>query len=101
MWRRLEIQFLRFSTGQPHDLARGVTFGLELNCKTPSDCEIAMEVMGPYLIMIVNYKTRIRLSARHQRIYFVEWTEGRMRCVSLMRLCPNGYSPLTAGSARP
>ena len=101
MWRRLEIQFLRFSTGQPHDLARGVTFGLELNCKTPSDCEIALEVMGPYLIMIVNYKTRIRLSSRHQRIYLVEWTEGRMRCVSLMRLYPNGYSLLTAGSPRP
>jgi len=93
MWRRLEIQFLRFSTGQPHDLARGVTFGLELNCKAPSDCEIAMEVMGPYLIMVVNYKTRIRLAARHQRIYFVEWTEGRMRCVSFMWLHPNGYSP--------
>jgi len=101
MWRRLEIQFLRFSTGQPHDLARGVTFGLELNCKTPSDCEIAMEVMGPYLIMIVNYKTRIRLSARHQRIYFVQWTEGRMRCVSFYAALSKRIFTLTAGSARP
>jgi hypothetical protein len=92
MWRRLEIQFLRFSTGQPHDLASGVTFGLELNCKSPSECEIAMEVMGPYLILIVSYKSRIRLARRHQRIFFVEWTKGRMRCVSCMRNILNGYS---------
>jgi hypothetical protein len=88
MWRRMEIQFLRFSTGQPHDLARGVTYGLELNCKSPSDCEIAIEAMGPYLVMIVTYKARLRLSGRHQRIYFVEWTEGRMRCVSLHPVSP-------------
>ncbi|KAH9985182.1 hypothetical protein BJV74DRAFT_797076 [Russula compacta] len=85
MWRHLEIQFLHFSSGQPHNLARGVTFGLELNCKSPSDCEIAMEVMGPYLIMVVIYKTRFRLSGRHQKIYFVEWTKGRMRCVRHVR----------------
>jgi hypothetical protein len=85
MWKRLEIQFLRFSTGQPHDLASGVSFGLELNCKSPSECEIAMEVMGPYLILIVGYKSRLRLARRHQRIYFAEWTKGSMRCVSCVR----------------
>ena len=92
MWRRLEIQFLHFSTGQPHDLAPGVTFELELNCKSPSDCEIAMEVMGPYLILIVSYKSRLRLSRRHQKIYFAEWTKGRMRCVSYMQNKSNRYS---------
>jgi hypothetical protein len=91
MWRRLEIQFLRFSTGEPHDLASGVSFGLELNCKSPSECEIAMEVMGPYLILIVSYKSRLRLSRRHQRIFFAEWTKGRMRCVSCMRNKRDGY----------
>ena len=44
--------------------------------------------MGPYLVMIVTYKARLRLSGRHQRIYFVEWTEGRMRCVSLHPVSP-------------
>jgi hypothetical protein len=100
----MEIQFLRFSTGQPHDLARGVTFGLELNCKSPSDCEIAIEAMGPYLVMIVTYKSRLRLSlsGRHQRIYFVEWTEGRMRCVSLCAVLSKHIRIIVlAGSACP
>ena len=88
----MDIQFLQFSTGQPHDLARGVTFHFDLNCKSHADCEFAMEVMGPYLIMIVIYKTRVRFSRRHQKIYFVEWTEGRMRCVSCMQHYPNEYS---------
>ena len=86
MWKRLEIQFLQFSTGQPHHLASRMSFGFELNCKAPSECEIAMEVMGPYLILIVSYKSRVRLARRHQRIYFVEWTKGRMRCVRCMRI---------------
>jgi len=82
MWRHLQIQFLQFSTGRPHDLACGDTLNLELNCKSPSDCEIVMDVMGPYIIVLITYKSRFRLSGRHQNIYFVEWTEGRMRCVS-------------------
>jgi len=86
MWRRLDIQFLQFSTGQPHELATSVPFELELNCKSPSECEIAMEVMGPYLILIVSYKSRLRLARRHQRIYFAEWTKGPLRCVSCMRI---------------
>jgi len=97
----MEIQFLRFSTGQPHDLAHGVTYGLELNCKSPSDCEIAIEAMGPYLVMIITYKARLRLSGRHQRIYFVEWTEGRMRCVSLHPVSPKRMFIVLAGSACP
>ena len=92
MLKHLEIQFLRFSTGQPHDLASGMTFGLDLNCKSPSECEIAVEVMGPYLILIVSYKSRLRLSRRHQRIFFAAWTKGRMRCVSYLWNKPNGYS---------
>ncbi len=88
----MDIQFLQFATGQPHDLARGLTFHLDLNCKSHADCEFTMEVMGPYLIMIVIYKTHFRFSRRHQKIYFVEWTEGRMRCVSCMRHYPNKYS---------
>jgi hypothetical protein len=84
----MEIQFLRVSTGQPHDLARGVTYGLELNCKSPSDCEIAIEAMGPYLVVIVTYKARLRFLGRHQRISFVEWTECRIRCVSLHPVSP-------------
>ncbi|KAI0269482.1 hypothetical protein BGY98DRAFT_1014907, partial [Russula aff. rugulosa BPL654] len=38
--------------------------------------------MGPYLILIVSYKSRLGLA---RRIYFAEWTKGRMRCVSCMR----------------
>ena len=41
-----------------------------------------MEIMGPYLILIVGYKSRLRLA---HRIYFAEWTKGRMRCVSCIR----------------
>jgi len=54
-----------------------------------------MEVMGPYLILMVSYKSRLRLSRRHQRIYFAEWTKGRMRCVSRLYAdyCkPSGFS---------
>ncbi|KAH9998247.1 hypothetical protein BJV77DRAFT_1064786 [Russula vinacea] len=94
LWRRLEIQFLRFSTGQPHDFASDVPFGIELNCKSPSQCEIAMEVTGPYLILIVSYKSRVRLSRRHQRIFFTEWTTGRMRCVRHVR--DGTYFPVIA-----
>ncbi|KAI9507499.1 hypothetical protein F5148DRAFT_106882 [Russula earlei] len=94
MWRRIEIQFLRFSTGRPHDLARGAALDLELNCRSPSDCEIAMEVMGPFLIMVVINRTRLRLSGRHQKIYFVEWKEGRMRCVRRVR--DGTYFPVVA-----
>jgi hypothetical protein len=50
-----------------------------------------MEVMGPYLILIVSYKPRVRLSRRHQRILFTEWTTGRKRCVGFMWNQANRY----------
>jgi F-box domain len=82
-WRQMQVRFLSFTTGLPHDLASHVIPELELNCKSSNDSEITMEVMGPYLIMIVTYKIRLRLSGRHQRIYFVDWTKGHIHCVSL------------------
>ena len=82
MWRQMQIQFLRFTTGRSHDLASNVVPKLDLQCKSSSDCEITMEVMGPYLFMIVAYKTRLRLSSRHQKIYFLDWTKGHIHCVS-------------------
>ncbi|KAI0249993.1 hypothetical protein BJV78DRAFT_1223462 [Lactifluus subvellereus] len=85
LWRQMQIRFLRFTTGLPHDLASKVVPELELKCKSSSDCEITMEIMGPYLFMIVAYKTRLRMSGRHQRIYFVDWTKGHIHCVRQVR----------------
>ena len=42
MRRRLENQFLKFYIGQPHDLATERRL-LELNGKSPFECEIAIE----------------------------------------------------------
>ena len=78
----MHIQFLRFTTGKPHDLAPDWTFELDLKCKSPSDCEIGMEVMGSHLVIIVTRKTRARLPGRHpQKIYFADWTRGYSHCV--------------------
>ena len=77
----MRIQFLRFTTGESHDLASNWTFELDLKCKSPSDCELGMEVMGSCLVMIVTQKTRARLPGRHQRIYVVDWTRGYTHCV--------------------
>ncbi|KAH8982823.1 hypothetical protein EDB92DRAFT_1623317 [Lactarius akahatsu] len=94
IWKRMHIQFLRFTTGKSHDLASNWTFELDLKCKSPSDCEIGMEVMGSYLVMIVTHKTRTRLPGWHQRIYFVDWTRGYTHCV---RRVPEGtYFPIIA-----
>jgi hypothetical protein len=79
----MHIQFLRFTTGKPHDLALGWTFEVDLKCKSPSDCEIGMEVMGSRLVIIVTRKTRARLPGRHQKIYFADWTRGYSHCVRL------------------
>ncbi|KAI0306844.1 hypothetical protein B0F90DRAFT_1665224 [Multifurca ochricompacta] len=76
IWRRIEIQFLRFTTGKPHDLASNAILELDLECKSPADCEIAMGIMGSNLVLLASYKTRRRLSSRHQEIYFVDWTRG-------------------------
>jgi hypothetical protein len=79
----MQIRFLSFTKGIPHDLASNSIPELELNCKSLNDSEITMEVMGSYLLMIVTYKIRRRLSSRHQRIYFVDWIKGHIHCVSL------------------
>lgn len=92
IWKRMHIQFLRFTTGKPHDLAFGWTFELDLKCKSPSDCEIGMEVLGSHLVIIVTRKTRARLPGRHQRIYLADWTRGYSHCV---RRVPDGtYFPI-------
>jgi hypothetical protein len=93
-WRQMQVRFLRFTTGLRHDLASDVIPELELNCKSSNDSEITMEIMGPYLIMMVTYKIRLRLSGRHQRIYFIDWTKGQIHCVSLQGVTPNGNSSL-------
>src|SRR6266404_217901 len=77
----MHFQFLRFTTGKSHDLASNWTFELDLKFKSPSDCELGMEVMGSHLVIIVTLKTRARLPGRHQRIYFVDWTRGYTHCV--------------------
>ena len=77
----MHIQFLRFTTGKSHDLASNWSFELDLKGKSPSDCELGMEVMGSHLVMIVTQKTRPRLPGRHQRIYFVDWARGYRHCV--------------------
>jgi hypothetical protein len=96
----MQIRFLSFTKGSPHELASNSIPELELNCKSLNDSEITMEVMGSHLLMIVTYKTRRRFSSRHQRIYFVDWTKGHIHCVSLQGNNPSWIFIVMAGSAR-
>ena len=96
---------MRFTTGKPHDLASNSnwSFELDLKCKSSSECELGMEVMGSHLVMIVTQKTRSRFPGRHQRIYFVDWTKGYTHCVRFSWSSSGRYSPQTTetGSTSP